>query len=151
VYYTNQLVLNARGHSQYRLSKCLDRYNVCVSVERQRLQGAVSTKAYEHVGRNTIFNICIILYRYKIYLVILQISMKRWTLVYLTHAYAHTIPIWHVSNIIYIVSKVYERANRFLIASFGFGVVIAVAMYDIQLLLLNTITALRDKFYRKCL
>lgn len=49
VYCTNQLVLNTCEHSQYRLSKCLDRYNVCVSVERQRLQGAVSTKAYEHI------------------------------------------------------------------------------------------------------
>lgn len=54
VYYTNQLILNACEHNQYRLSKCLDRYNVCVSVERQRLQGAVSTKAYEHMGCNTI-------------------------------------------------------------------------------------------------
>lgn len=41
-------------YNQYRLSKCLGRYNVCVSVERQRLQGAVSTKAYEHMGCSTV-------------------------------------------------------------------------------------------------
>lgn len=38
-----------------------------------------------------------------------------------------------------------KEQTNFLNASFDFGVVIAVAMYDIQLLLLNTITASRDK------
>jgi len=32
----------------------MSRYNVCVSGERQQLQGATSIKAHEHMGCNTI-------------------------------------------------------------------------------------------------